>query len=331
MPPKLSTMRFCVRIILIVGLLYLGVSSPVYAHTKLAPEKHHFMWASADFGYATLLNYSTKSVPNPQGFSPALSGGYRIYYNNFILQTGLSVRYGYYRYMIADDHITLSMLDTEGDSFQMHALVRDCKDVSHMIDVGIPVSVGLERNKFYFLVGIKPTFVFFGQAKSEALLTTYGEYDRYVDDFVSMHNHSFVDDNPIASDWLKIPFNFDITGHIEIGLRLDEFNTTAGFQSIKGKLRYYLAVYAESGRLLNFGEKPKNENHLLRYEQLPGEELKFYVTPALRSAEMQSASINPMTIGVKFTCLFALPDEPRQKIYDATNSKVQRNNNQVIR
>ena len=331
MPPKLITMRNCVRIILLLSLLFLGVQSPVYSHTRLAPEKHHFMWAAADFGYATLLNYSTKTVPNPQGFSPALSGGYRIYYNNFILQTGLGFRYGYYRYMIADDHVRLDMLDTEGDPFVMHALVRDCKDVSHMLEVGIPLSVGYEKNKFYFLVGVKPNFVFFGQAKSQALLTTYGEYDRYVDDFVSMHNHSFIDDEPIESDWLKLPFDFNITGHIEVGLRLDQFNKTQGFEAIRGKLRYYIAFYAESGRLINFGEKPANTNHLLRYEQKPNEELKFYVTPALMSFEMQNASVNPMTIGVKFTCLFSLPDEPRQKIYDANNSHVIRNNNQVIR
>jgi len=328
--PKLCTMRSYARVILFVGLLCFRVFAPVFAHTKLSPEKHQFMWASADFGYATLLNYSTK-VPNPQGFSPAISGGYRIYYNNFILQTGLSLRYGYFRYMIADDHVQLSMLDTEGDPFTMHALVRDCRDLSHMINIGIPLSIGAELKKFYFLIGIKPAFVFYGQAKSEALLTTYGEYDRYMNDFVSMHNHSFVDDQPIQSDWLKIPYNFNISGHLEIGLRLDQFNTTAGFQAVKGKLRYYISVFAESGQLLNFGEKPANNNHLLRYEQKPGEELKFYVTPALRSSEMQANGITNMTVGAKFTLLFALPEGPRQKIYDSTNSKVQRNNNQVIR
>ncbi len=323
-------MRVRVRIILIISLLSVLGSPLAFGFTKLAPEMHHFMWASVDFGYSSLLN-NAESVSNPHGFSPSIAGGYRLYFNDLLFQTGLSLRYGYYAHQIPNDHLRLDMLDTEGDPFVMHALVNDCKDITHFLEVGLPLYLGMDIKKYYFLAGITPAVVVLDRAKSTALLTTYGEYDEFMDDFVSMHNHAFVDDEPITGEWQSLPYSMSLTGHVEFGLRLDEFNNTPGFQAYKDKIRYYIALFADAGGLLSFSGKSEESEHLLHFTETADEGLKFHVTPALLSTEMQNATITPLTVGVKFTCMFALPDEPRRKIYDTSNRKVERNNTQAIR
>ena len=323
-------MRLRVRIILIISLLSVLGSPLAYGYTKLAPEMHHFMWASVDFGYSSLLN-NAESVSNPHGFSPSIAGGYRLYFNDMLFQTGLSFRYGYYEHQIPNDHLKLDMLDTEGDPFIMHALVKDCKDVTHMLELGIPIFLGWEHKKFYLLAGVTPAVVVMDRAKSTAQLTTYGEYDQFIDDFVSMHNHAFVDNEPIEGEWQGLPYSMSITGHFEAGLRLDQFISTPGYQANRSNIRYYLSLFADVGGLLCFNKSDEESEHLLHYNETQDEGLKFYVTPALLSSEMQNATITPLTIGVKFTCLFALPDGPRQKIYDSSNRKVERNNTQAIR
>jgi len=330
LPPKLHTMRTHARIILFVSLLSILGVQPAFGYTKLAPEMHHFMWASVDFGYSSLLNQA-KTISNPHGFSPSIAGGYRLYFNDFLFQTGLSLRYGYYEHQIPNDHLKLDMIDTEGDPFVMHALVTGCKDVTHVLDIGVPIFFGWDHKKIYLLAGLTPSVVVLGRSKSTAELTTYGEYDQFMDDFYSMHNHAFVDNEPIAGEWQKLPYNLSLTGHAEFGLRLDEFVATSGYQANKHKIRYYLALFADAGGLLSFSKKDEESDHLLYYNETKEEGLKFYVTPALLSSEMQKSTIVPLTVGVKFTCLFALPDEPRQKIYDSSTKKVERNNTQVIR
>ena len=322
-------MRLRARAILFSLLSVLG-SSSAFGHTKLAPEMHHFLWGSVDFGYSSLINQTT-TISNPHGFSPSVSGGYRLYFNDLLFQTGINVRYGFYQHFIPNDHLRLPMRDTEGDPFIMHALVSDCQDVTHVVDIGIPLYIGWEYKRFYFLAGVMPSMLVYDVAKSSSHLQTYGEYDKYIDDFMSMTNHAFVDDEMIESRWLSLPYDMKFTGHFEVGLRLDEFMTTSGFQSHTRNGRYYLAIYADVGGMYSFSSNEKPAEHLLHYEETPDEGLKFFVTPALSSSEMNNSVITPMVVGVKFTCAFALPDGPRQKIYDNSEDKVDRNNNQVIR
>ncbi len=319
-----------IHVILVCCLLGILGNSPVFGFTKLAPEMHHFMWVSADFGYSSLIN-QTQAISNPHGFSPAVSGGYRLYYNDFVFQTGLSVRYGFYQHLIPNDHLRLPMIDTEGDAFVMNAMVSDCRDITHVIDLGVPLLFGYEYKKFYFLVGLTPSMIVLDRGQSESHLKTYGEYEQFMDDFMSMTNHAFVDDEIIESRWLSLPYDMKLTGHLEVGMRLDEFISTSGFQSQKKNTRIYISLFAEAGGMFSFASKDGDLGHLLHYEETEKEGLKFFVTPALMSIEMNHSTITPMVVGVKFTCTFGLPDEPRRKIYDSSNKKVERNNNQVIR
>ena len=92
-----------------------------------------------------------------------------------------------------DEHDeVLLMRDTEGDIFNMHVHVDKSRDLAHMVNLNIPLLVGGEWGRFYFLVGPKVSLNLYGSTSSVAQITTYGEYDRYYDDFYDMPNHQFV-------------------------------------------------------------------------------------------------------------------------------------------
>ena len=161
------------------------------AFTPLSPETLHFISLHGDLGYSALL-HTIAGQPPAAGLNANIGADYRLYHNNFLFSIGIEGMYDLNANRLDEHDEVLLMRDTEGDIFNMHVHVDKSRDLAHMVNLNIPLLVGGEWGRFYFLVGPKVSLNLYGSTSSVAQITTYGEYDRYYDDFYDMPNHQFV-------------------------------------------------------------------------------------------------------------------------------------------
>jgi hypothetical protein len=179
------------------------MSASLLAHTALTPDRAHFVALHGDLGYSTLLHNIPGREPSP-GMNVNLGVDYRICYNNFLFSVGVEGLYELHSNPLDAMDFSLPMRDTEGDLFQMHVLIDESNDLSHMVNLNFPLLFGGEWGRFYFLLGPKVSLNMYGAASSRAEFTTYGEYERMYDDFYDMPNHQFESGHAMSSGALPM-------------------------------------------------------------------------------------------------------------------------------
>ncbi len=286
--------------------ILLGTVSSLWAGTRLSPDESQYLAVWGAVGGKTLLNNS-KEVKPGLGVEPSLGVGYQYIRNGFMVQIGLEGSFSYLNNSLDNMDFRIKMKDTEGDPFVMHASVADCKDVVRTADVRIPILVGYEYNRFYFLAGAKVGVSLWGTTQTKSQLSTKGEYDRFIDWFENVPNHDFANNQTIKSSAYKLKFKApSVDLHIEVGGRLDKiFPIHERTNDLRHDYRLYLAIFADYG-VLNIHENV-SEGDLLTYTVKDGESLRFTAIPAMVSEQMMNKKVNPLTIGIKFTFLWNLP------------------------
>ena len=282
------------------------------AFTRLTADKAHFISLHGDLGYSALLHNIPDRAPSA-GLNANLGVDYRLFYNNFLFSAGVEGMYQLNSNPLDAMDLSLPMLDTEGEPFQMHVLVDESNDLSHMLNLNIPLLVGGEWGRFYFLVGPKASVNLYGAASSNAEFTTYGEYDRMYDDFYDMPNHQFQSGHTMQSGLLPMKWNVNIMAHLEVGGRLGHMFRYKAFRLDPDRVRMYLAAYVDFG-ILNLHAKGTGAPAFDYRETDEG--LKFYIQPLLLSTMSDNATIRNLNVGVKYTVAFELPQRGKSFIYD---------------
>ena len=282
------------------------------AFTRLSPESAQFLSLHGDLGYSALLN----TIPGQQhapGLNTNIGLDYRLFHNNFLFSVGIEGMYDLNANMLDEHDESLLMRDTEGDVFNMHVHVDKSRDLSHMVNLNIPLLLGGEWGRFYFLAGPKFSVNLYGSTSSVAQFTTYGEYDRYYDDFYDMPNHQFVTGQQMGSATMPLKWNFNIMAHLEIGGRISHMYQHKQFRLNPDKIRMYLAFYADFGILnlhVSNGGAP-----LFEYRETE-QGVQFYLQPLMCSAMAENAIFRNLNIGIKYTVAFELPKPGKSFIYD---------------
>jgi len=282
------------------------------AHTPLDPELRHFVSLHGDLGYSALLHNMAGQKP-AAGMNTNIGVDYRLFYNNFLFSVGVEGMYELNANRLNERDETIHMKDTEGDLFEMHVHVDKSRDLTHMASVNFPILFGGEWGRFYFMVGPKVSLNLYGATSSSAQFTTYGEYERYYDDFYDMPNHEFKSGHEMSSGVLPLKWNLNIMAHAEIGGRIGHMFKHRMFRLNPDMVRMYLAAFVDFGVLgLHNG---KNGAPLFQYRETD-EGVKFYLTPLLLSNVADNAFIRNMNVGIKFTVAFELPRHGKSYIYD---------------
>lgn len=284
-----------------VTLLWMGTT--VGAATHLLPDQHHFISVNGALGYTAVTN-NVVDVALGSGVNTSIGVGYRLFHNSFLFSAGIDGSYRFVTHSMADSRCQLDMIDTEGMPFKMDADATNGADVCHAVNLNIPILVGGEFQRFYFLVGPMLSVNLWGSTSAKAMLTTTGEYDRYFDHFEDMPNHYF-STVPLSSGTQSVSFQIDVLAHAEIGWRLGKFYSQTGADVPKPKQRYYIALYADYG-LLNIHRNVAKGDRL-SYEETELQGLQFNLTPALLSTELKGAQLHQFSVGIKVTFLFELP------------------------
>lgn len=292
------------------------MSASLWAYTALTPDRAHFVALHGDLGYSTLLHNIPGREPSP-GMNVNLGVDYRICYNNFLFSVGVEGLYELHSNPLDAMDFSLPMRDTEGDLFQMHVLIDESNDLSHMVNLNFPLLFGGEWGRFYFLLGPKVSLNMYGAASSRAEFTTYGEYERMYDDFYDMPNHQFESGHAMSSGALPMKWNFNIMGHLELGARIGHMFRYKSFRTNPDKVRMYLAAYADFG-ILNLHARGTGAPVFEYRDTEDG--LQFYIQPLLLSTMSDNAMIRNLNVGIKYTVAFELPQHSKSYIYDWNRS-----------
>lgn len=289
------------------------------AHTRLTPETHNYITLHGDVGVSMLLH----NIPNQRpgaGMNGIVGVDYRLFHNNFLFTIGAEGMYNLFVNPLDSIHESIRMLDTEGQQFTMHVQVHNSQDRAYMATVNIPVLVGGEWGNFYFLAGPKFSYSFYGATSSSALATTYGEYERYYDDFYDMPNHQFETNKTMESGMLKMKWNMNVLAHLEMGGLLQTLKKNRGYSRYDDKVRTYLAVYADFG-ILNL-RTSEGGDPIFGHRETETEGVQFFVQPLLTSDMSADAVFRSLSVGVRFTVAFPMHEVGKSYKYNAkrTNS-----------
>lgn len=295
--------KFVKRIIILLLVILSLYCVDTMAYTRLNPDVHHFVSFDGSVAYSSLLN-SSDSLKSGMGVSPYLGVGYRLFYNNFLFATGVEAQYMYNAYSTVDSKMTLNMLDTEGDRFTLYVDATKGDDRVWAVHMNLPLLLGMEYRRFYFLVGPKLSLNVWNQVQARGTIVTSASYDKYIDVFEQMPNH-MLDSYDFQGDNYRVDWDMDVIAHVEIGARLGSVSFETGADIPKPKQRFYIAVFADYG-LLNLSRSASHYSRI-DYEQPSGQPLRIFLTPALMSKEYGGVRINQLSVGVKATVLLELP------------------------
>ena len=290
----------------------------VCGQTKLAPEIRHFISMNGDLGYSALL-HTIDNHPASSGLNANLGVGYRLYCNKILISFGAEAAYQLNTNKIEDLDFALKMKDTEGDLFDMHVLVYESRDRSHMVNINVPFYMGAEWKRFYFLVGPKIAINLYGSASSQAEYTTYGEYGRYYADFHNMENHQFVSGNKMESGLLPMKWNLNVLAHMEVGSRIGKFYQYRVYRENPEMMRMYLAAYMDFGTLNLVSTK--GNSPLFDYRETEDKGLQFYIQPLMRSDLVNGALVRNINVGIKYTIAFEIQQAGKSFVYDDDKPK----------
>ena len=120
-----------------------------------------------DAGYSALLHTISGQKP-AVGMNANIGVEYRLFHNNFLFSAGVEGMYELNANRLEDLDVSIPMIDTEGDLFDMHVLVGKSRDITHMVNLNIPLLMGGEWGRFYFLLGPKFSINLYGATSSSA-------------------------------------------------------------------------------------------------------------------------------------------------------------------
>jgi hypothetical protein len=169
------------------------------------------------------------------------------------------------------------------------------------------------------MVGPKVSLNLYGATSSKAQITTYGEYDKYFDDFYNMPNHQFVSGQYMGSATKPLKWNtLNIMAHVEIGGRVGHMFKYKQFRINPDRVRMFVAVYADFG-VLNLHTGVNGEPVFGWRETEDG--VQFFSQPLMTSTLSNGATFRNLNVGIKFTVAFEMPKHGKSFLYDEYKSE----------
>lgn len=190
----------------------------------------------------------TESLRGSNGFAPAVGAGYRYMHNLFLLDLGLGVEY---RYCINRPY-DISDARKEGIDTQQYPYIGYHYWTSRAIHyqhmgVTVPVMMGAEIKKIYFMAGVKAGIDIWGSSKEKGAYSMQAEYERYMDVLVNIPGHGIVEKEPYTMESVNnAAVQWNVRACAEIGYCIGGA-TERKYNSRKMEPRYYVGAFAEYG------------------------------------------------------------------------------------
>ena len=294
--------------IFLLAALMLVLTAPATAQVT------HYLGAWAQGGeYSFLATVDKTAFP----LKSSLGGGGGIGFTyelragkHFLFDVGVGANSAWTRFKVPDAQYTLhNMIDSEGEVFDYIYSVNRRRDAYHTTSVQVPLMVGGQWGRFYFLVGAKFDMSLLTRTTSKALISTLGDYAPYIEPLHNIPAQGFVDNMPWIQQSL-VTFLPNVTASWEIGVRLGEIYKETGFDVPSQKIQYRIALFADHGIL---DPHVATQNLLMHVPATynPANPLNGLVASDVMAAKELTdimGRFNTFMIGVKFTVLFRTPE-----------------------
>ena len=318
----------------------------------------NYIGATAQVGEWTLLPSGSTYGPSlgvtgGAGFLYELQAGRTYSPTRFLLDLGVGAGAGMTSYIQSSSKtVTLpGQYDLDGWKFDYVYNVNDRRDRYNDVAVQVPLMVGMQHKRFYFLAGLKVYAHVWTQTKSTASIETFGHYgyggttgDKPTfigstgqSDLRNMPEYQFFPGIP-KNGGVKTTFNLDMDLSFEIGGRIGIINYAVGYDVPKRTVEYRLAAFVDYG-LLDLHTKGTQEALVTPsvYDTDPGSPDFVYNTTTMvdgltmndvMSTADFASKVNNLVIGLKFTVLFQMPESGKCVICaDGYNSSVRSRGN----
>ena len=178
------------------------------------------------------------------GFAPAAGVGYRLVYNHFLLDVGLGVEYRQaWLRPTALTQVYEQATDEQGYAYTGHHSWTERRSVMKHVGLNLPVMLGGEWDKFYFLAGVKLNADIWGRSSEQGYYSLEATYDRYMDPFTDMPNHGYVTNEPYTCDQVVLPMAVQLRACVEAGYCV--YGADSGRYRRQKSTKVYVSVFGE--------------------------------------------------------------------------------------
>ncbi|MGN1239884.1 MAG: hypothetical protein ACI4TV_03305 [Paludibacteraceae bacterium] len=194
------------------------------------------------------MKYDGDALPSIENSAAGVAGvgvGYRLAYKHLLFQTGLTAKYGYMVNNPRDSTYYKEQLMDPDNGFHYNLTERfyNRRDTVQNLRVQVPLLLGGEWGRFYFLAGLKLSASVFSPVVRGWLYEGEREYSIFYESIITE-----VDQDP--SHLPPVRYNrsvtMDVMGALEIGGRLNSRDDSPGFKQVPNpQTDCYLAAYAE--------------------------------------------------------------------------------------
>jgi len=307
-------------IVLLLGLL----CSPVRA------EVENCAGLNVAAGEWSMLPFSSTHQPSvggagSLGFTYEMRAGKAYSSTRFLLHTGLNLKGGLTNFgqSAAKDSVALmGQTDLDGDPFIYVYKLDGRQDKYVGGAVQVPLMIGVQHKRFYMLAGVKVNAYVFMRSITSTNVTTYGVYAAFpqgINILKDKPEYQFFNDIKVDAG-KSMGLKLDLDGALEIGCRLGGIVAEeSGYDVPRNKVEYRLAAFADFG-ILDFHTAGNSKPLVTPTTYDTDKSSKNYVyntrsmVDGLEMNDVMSttgfaSSVHNLTVGIKFTVLFQLPDK----------------------
>lgn len=264
-----------------------------------------------------------KSVLNPSlGGGGALSFHYEMEANHFLFQTGAGASGGWTQFKVPEiSHTLYKQRDIQNELMNYIYQFSDRRDAYATINAQIPLLLGGNWNRFYFLAGAKLDISCATWTMQQSNLTTAAEYidengkPIFKDLMTGVPTQQYYGpkDKKVLANNGRTTLNMGVDASVEIGVRMGYIRSANGFDVPTSHTQYRLAVFADYG-ILDCHKPQKNQ--LLEAPKTYTPQIPNSMTDGLKMNDILSTKdiatgVNNLLVGVKFTILFELVPAPK--------------------
>lgn len=291
-----------IRHIILLLLLLCGSNSLSYIHAQYYGRSYYSQREESCVGFyasgAFAANPSSiEGISIDKGHSHDFGFAYQYRYRSFLLFTGVGFQWQVASEKFDDMSVWHEpMVDTQGDEYTLnYSLLRS--DFQRVGQIEVPLLLGQQVGRFYYLLGPKAYLNLFGDTKQKLRITTTATYDQYFSPLWGMANHGLRTDVHQDYKGKKMDYLADIRMTFEAG-----WNLFDGGRSYGPNTLVRLAAFAEGGVLL---PRPSSTVELPLVVTTPFNYSEWATCNVLNSTHANDHWIGSLNVGLRLTVLFS--------------------------
>ena len=206
-----------------------------------APSSEGMTLADAQ---AMIGSGKSEALRNSNGFAPGIGIGYRFSYKAFLLDLGIGAEYrNTVNELYPVSNVIAADIDDTGEPYTgRHTWSSRRVSLQHA-GIHIPLMLGAEIKRFYFLAGLKANIDVWGTSKERGAYSMSAKYDRFMDEWTNVSGHGIVADEPYEASAVAGGTGWNIRACAELGYCF--YVSRRHTNSRMSQPRYYAGAFAE--------------------------------------------------------------------------------------